>query len=144
MREACAREVEDLHRFFEEWLRGELAPPDFERCERAMAEGFELVRPDGVTLARDELLARLRAASGSRAGEEPRLRIWTESFRVDELAPGLALARYEEWHDGRDGKRGRMSTALLAEDAGAPRGILWRHVHETWLPRSEGDGAVRW
>ncbi len=131
--DACRREIEDLHAFFEDWFAGRPARDGeaFGRVEAALAEGFQLVGPDGVRHVRDELLAGLRAAHGTRAGG---FRIWTRAARSRPLAEGLHLAVYEEWQELAGVERGRLSTALFREREDGPNGVEWLHVHETWLP----------
>ncbi|MHC4408522.1 MAG: DUF4440 domain-containing protein [Planctomycetota bacterium] len=122
---AVRTEIEELHRFFERWLSGDEA--DFSRCDRALARDFTMVGPGGEVRSRDALVRGLLDAHGKRP-----VSIRIRNFDVIELAPGLALARYEEWH----GDQGRVSTALFRARGNAPNGIEWVTVHETWLPAS--------
>lgn len=116
-------EIEELHRFFERWLRGD--EDDFSRCERALARDFTMVGPGGEVRSRDALVQGLLDAQGKRP-----VSIRIRNFEVVQLAPEFAWARYEEWH----GDRGRVSTALFRACENAPNGIEWVTVHETWLP----------
>ena len=45
-----------------------------------------------------------------------------------------ALVMYEEWHSLKGEESARLSTVLFEKRAGAPNGVAWLHVHETWLP----------
>lgn len=130
------REVHELHRFFQEWFRGELEDGDsaLGRLDAALAQGFTMVTPGGVRRPRAELLTGLRAARGSRSDERPPFRIWIEALEARPLGRDLLLCTYEEWQTVPGGRRGRLSSAVLAPDPGAPRGVLWLHLHETWLP----------
>lgn len=102
-------EIEELHRFFERWLRGD--EEDFSRCDRALARDFTMVGPGGEVRSRDALVQALLDAHGKRPVD-----IEIRRFEMRELANELALARYEEWQDGR----GRVSTALFRVRADAP------------------------
>ena len=128
---AVRTEIEELHRFFERWLRGD--EDDFSRCDRALARDFTMVGPGGEVRSRDALVRGLLDAQGKRP-----VSIRIRSLEEIELAPELALARYEEWH----GDQGRVSTALFRARGDAPNGIEWVTVHETWLPASRSADTL--
>jgi len=134
MNEACDREVHELHIFFETWFNGELPDEDevFARFKAVLAPGFEMVGPDGRRLGREALCNALRGAHGRVQGDPKR--IWIEDVRVRDAGPERWLVTYEEWHEGEGSSRGRLSSALLGAEADAPNGLVWHHVHETWLP----------
>jgi len=142
MEETCAREVRELHRFFEDWFRGRLPATDtaFARFERVMAPGFEIVNPAGETTGRERLLSGLLSAhgrwrdeSGAAAGT-----VRVAAVRVRPIGEGLFVVAYEEWQTEGGRERGRRSTAVLRRtDRPTPLGLEWLVVHETWL---DGDG----
>ena len=134
---AAIDEVRALHRFFEDWFHARLSPTDadFARLPASLAPDFVLVPPSGTPIDHAALLTSLRSAHGSRAGDEA-FRIWIESPATRPLAADLTLVTYEEWQETRDGRGGRLSSALLRTSNDAPGGFLWEHVHETWLPGS--------
>jgi len=136
-RERAEREVRDLHRFFEAWFRGELERSDeaLARLTDALDESFVLFHPEGAVFARDALVQRLRAAWGVHADDGISIRI--EGLATRSLAPGLVLATYEEWHEREGEETGRRSSALLRAAEGAPEGLAWIHLHESWLGRPE-------
>lgn len=129
MEENCRREVDELHRFFEDWLTG-AAEGNLERCESALAKDFEIVWPSGNRMKRHELLDAL----GDRYGESADLQIRIDNFSVRVVGEGLCVATYEEHHRREEGDRGRLSSALFRRRDSAPHGVEWVHVHETWLP----------
>jgi hypothetical protein len=133
------REIVDLHRFFVDWYHARLprTAAAFARCGDALAEGFALISPGGEILERDPLVAMLERAHGSRQGSDFEIRIERPDARA--VGDGLLLARYEEWQRNAGIWRGRLSTTLLQEEPAAPAGLIWLHVHETWLP----DSATR-
>lgn len=134
---AIRDEIDDLHRFFQEWYLGERPKTDeeFARVVGALSDSFSLVTPGGVTIERDELLGLLREAHGERSGEQ--FRIWVRAVQLrDELGDRL-LCSYEEWQETEDGVSARLSTAwfTVRPGEGATRERLrWVRVHETWMP----------
>lgn len=132
---ACAREVQELHDFFQAWLEGSLPATDtaFARFTLATAAGFTLIGPDGGVAGRDETAAWIRAAHGTRHG----FRLWTDAHTLRAEGEDWALCTYREWQT-RDGETTvRISTALFVADATAPTGLSWMHVHETWMGGAE-------
>jgi len=131
--EQCVREVEELHRFFTAWFRGELPAEDeaFARFAGVLSPSFEILPPDGGTLDRDEILASVRGAHGAHAGTD--FRIWIEDASARWLGDGMLEATYEEWQTSAGETRGRRSRALLRQHTGAPNGVQWVRVEETWL-----------
>jgi hypothetical protein len=137
-------EIDDLHRFFQEWFLGERPGTDaeFARVEQALEDSFALVSPNGTLLEREALLDRLKSSHGKRAGES--FRIWVRAVRLrDEIGPRL-LVSYEEWQETDDGVTARQSTAWFAVTPGETverERLRWVHVHETWLPGRSPEDA---
>lgn len=135
------REIEGLHRFFVAWFRGELArtPEIFARFTAATAPGFTLISPDGGLIDRAAAIDWIENAHGSRTDFD----IWIEDFRLHQQHDKIAVVTYEEWQRTETGVTARLSTALFAHDGLAPNGVVWLHVHETWLPgRPTADAPV--
>ena len=131
MDDLCRREVTELYKFFEDWFNGriELTEEGFSRLRDVVADGFQIVFPNGQMIDRDDLLNRVRAAHGT----EP-LRIWIEGYRSRAIDEGLQLTTYQEWQSTDGPPRGRRVTAVLRRKPGARNGVEWLHVHEVWLP----------
>jgi len=127
MRQAIIAEIEGLHRFFEEWFAG-TETGGIERLEKALSPGFYLVSPDGSKRARDHVIESVRSARGSGA-----IRIWIENPDLAWEQDDVVLATYEEWQERGGETRGRLSSALFEKDDGAPGGVRWVAVHETWM-----------
>jgi len=129
---ACQQEIEDLHRFFQGWFSDGDPQLTLTRLSGVLAEGFELIDPDGGRSTRQVLLDRLEAARGAHSSD---LRIWIEDMRVRRLDEHgqLLMATYEEWQETGGDRRGRLSSALFRARADAPNGLEWLHVHEVWL-----------
>jgi hypothetical protein len=125
------REAGELHAFFVAWFRAGDGPrPDFARCEAALAPDFRMVTPDGAVHDRAAVISRLRAAVGTAPGD----------FAIDILQPAVAwqsdgavLLEFveQQYRAGRTTRR--RSTGLFTDQPGAPHGVVWRHLQETWL-----------
>ena len=129
------REVRAFHEFLDGWLSGRLP----EREERfaaetaALAPGFGIVSPSGEERDRAAVVADLRAGHGA-SGAGFAIRI--ERVRARWVAPAgdACLLAYEERQETGDGGTARASTVLFERAPGAPRGVAWLDLHETWLP----------
>lgn len=134
MDERCRSEVIQLHQFFEGWSTGKLDPSDenFRRFAEVVAVGFEIISPDGQLMKRDQILSRVRDSHGSR--KNGTFRIWIENYRSRLIVNGVQLVTYEEWQETDGEQRGRLSSAIFQHEPDAPNGVVWLHVHETWLP----------
>ena len=67
--------------------------------------------------------------------------MWIERAQLRFDSADLLVATYEEWHQTGDRTTARISTGVFRHEAGAPNGLLWLHVHETWLPAT---AALHW
>ena len=123
-------EVHALHTFFVGWLRAGAGHPDFAELESALAPDFRMVTPDGLALDRPAVIASIRAAKGKRPTDfaihilEPRPFL--------EAGEGVLLEFIEQQYRGGE-ITARRSTALFTSEDAAPRGVVWRHLHETWI-----------
>uniref|UniRef100_UPI003F493EEA DUF4440 domain-containing protein n=1 Tax=Nonomuraea bangladeshensis TaxID=404385 RepID=UPI003F493EEA len=123
--DAVRAEVVRHHQVIEQWLAGRAPRAAFDRFSAAHAPGFTMVAPDGRLLSRGDVLAEVEPAYGGR----PDARIEIRAVAVVTTAPGLVVARYEEWQDDE----GRLATVVLQD------GWRWLHLHETWC-ESSGPG----
>lgn len=128
---ACEREIIGLHDFFQAWLEGSAPATEaaFARFLHATAPSFTLISPDGSVAGREATAGWIRAAHGTRPG----FRLWTDDHRLCAGDDDWALVTYREWQTHGGTTTLRLSTALLTADAQAPAGLLWVHVHETWV-----------
>ena len=131
--EAVTAEIVELHEFFEAWLNGDESA-DFSRVEDALAPEFTFLPPSGETVDRGSLLQGLREGFGQR-----QLRIRIQDPAIRWTGGDACLATYEEWHEQSGFTTARRSSVLFTEDEGAPGGLLWHLVHETWLRGPPGD-----
>ena len=128
---AVRQEVEDLHDFFVGWYNGDLPKSAYETDFLAKLDrGFTIIMPSGTELGYDALCSAMRASFGKKKGFQIEIR----NVRLVESTETLVVATYEEWQhndmEGPDSASARVSTVVF-ERAEA---LLWRHVHETWLP----------
>jgi len=139
--ELARREVLALHEFFMAWFRPGAPAADFGQCEAALAPDFRMVAPDGIVSDRAAVVQRLRQARNSQPADfaiiisavEP---LWQQG-------DAILLAYVEEQYRSGSTTR-RRSTALFTADAAAPRGVVWRHLQETWMPvASRVSGSIR-
>lgn len=127
----CCQEVTALHEFFVEWYTDRCDEDRFARVERALAPGFVMVAPDGERAGRDTVLDWIRGKRGAYDPGEFDIEIRNCELRA--AGDGFALVRYEEWQSTPGEETGRLSSALLRPDDGAPAGLRWVDLHETWL-----------
>lgn len=128
--EAWHREIVELHKFFEGYFLGTIGVDDVERLEAALAIDFTIVGPGGGVSTRAETVAAARGGHGS--ASQLGITIIGAHPLVDES--DVVVARYVERHESADGTTSRLSTVVFTRDPGAPNGLVWRTVHETWLP----------
>jgi hypothetical protein len=145
MNEACKREIVELHQFFAGWLSGRLekTAQAFARCADVLAPDFRIIPPRGLMLARADLTAALYDAHGSRS-DDADFSIWTEDEAACWDHQGLSLLTYIECQRASGETTKRTSSVLFSGSPTAPNGVVWRHVHETWIVGHEpasGDWA---
>lgn len=126
LEDRCEAEVRELHAFFGRWFRGEADEAELARVEDALAEDFELISPRGVTADRASILASIRGAYGGRDGS---FAIGIESFAVRSTHGAACLVTYEEHQPGTV----RIASAWFRESGRGPQGVVWVHLHETWV-----------
>ena len=131
VQERVRREVEDLHRFFVGWFRGDLPASDFEPQFLArFSPDLVFVPPAGRLLGLQDLASMVRDGYAS----NPDFAVQIRNVTIRRELAGHALLTYEEWQRNalasRPANNGRLATALFT--TGEP--LRWLHIHETWLP----------
>jgi hypothetical protein len=141
---AVNAEFEDFHGFINEWFRGE-CPEDEELFERRhashLAEGFQIILPDGSVLDRDGLISLIRGLYGKNPS-------FKKQFRNIQLRPmnckGYSLVNYEEWQKGavnfEPPNHARRVSAVLRVATGDPVQLEWLQIHETKMPEQATAG----
>ena len=130
-------EVRQLHAFFVAWFRGESRmAEDFATCEAAFAPDFRMVTPDGQVHDRASVIKTLRLARGRSSAD----------FAIEILQPHVAwqsdsvvLLEFVERQYVSGRVDSRRSTGLFTAEPTAPRGVVWRHLHETWMQPDDGN-----
>lgn len=125
------REVIELHDFFQAWLTAALPNDEatFARFAETTDPDFTLITPDGTVLDCAAVTGWIRSAHGSRPGS----RLWTTDHAVRYADAGCVLVTYNEWQTRDGATTCRISSALFTAGDAAPNGLLWQHVHETWI-----------
>jgi hypothetical protein len=125
-----------MHEAIERWfVTGD--DDAFDRLAGVLAPEFVIVVPGGSAVDRDALLAGLADAGGSRADDDPVFGIEIRHVEPRLTGDGYCLVTYEEWQSGDGDETGRVSSALFRPADGAPEGVEWVHLHETWLASPE-------
>ena len=129
-------EIEELHRFFQEWFGGNLPDTDeaFGRVERALSPELVFITPSGKHRTAGELLEGIRQGHGRRPG----LTIRIEAPRLHHVLEDHLVATHQEWQAEDGETTGRLSTVVFGVDPEAPNGLSWLHVHETWMEGGAG------
>jgi hypothetical protein len=128
------QEVVELHDFFVAWMHGDESATDFSRAEASIGKEFRMISPDGKMDDRAAVLEWIKGARGSRPSPftivalDPRT-IWAREDAV------LLEYTEQQYRDGQTTRR--RSTALFLADPAAPRGVVWRHLQETWMEGPE-------
>ncbi len=127
------REIVELHEFLQDWYRGH-PEADFNRFDRVLTDDFVIIMPDSRILDRATINSAVRDQHDSDSQAELDIR----NVRLHGTHDNTAIFTYEEWQ-GRGGEpmRGRLSSVFFAVDEEAPNGLVWLHVHETWLPEPQ-------
>lgn len=124
------REIEASHDFFVRWFLGTAGEDEFTLWLTTTAPDFRLTTPGGDMLGRDAIVTWIGGARGS---ETTRFEIAIEDPQAIHATDEAVLLIYVErqYRGGRTTRR--QSMALFLRDDAAPRGVVWRHLQETWL-----------
>jgi len=135
---AINAEFEDFHGFINEWFRGE-CPKDQDLFEQRhachLAEGFQIILPDGSLLDRDGLIGLIRGLYGKNPN-------FKKQIRNPQLRPmaceGYLLVNYEEWQreaaNFKPPNHARRVSAVLMTEPGDPVRLKWLQIQETKMP----------
>lgn len=141
----CEQEVNEFHTFLRDWLVGAVprTEEEFARFAGVMGGGVEVISPLGTITERDALVSEFESLHAVLADDADAFRIWIENFRFRWIKGDHAMVTYEEWHQLGDDKSARLSTAFFRKEPSTPCGVVWLHVHETWLPDLAPQGGER-
>lgn len=141
----CRKETEELHAFLQDWLTAALPRSEdaYARFRQVMAPGLLVISPRGTETNQADLLKEFESIHGVLSARRGHFRITVENYRCLEVVGDRALVTYEEWHRDGDDVSARVSTVLYGRKPGAPQGVEWLHVHETWLPGLAPEAGER-
>lgn len=122
-------EIVDFHRYLTRTFNGELSGPSAHRLVGHALE-FVYIAPNGSVTTFEGLQGAMSAWSGAQPGIE----IEVENIVLRLAVADLCLVTYEEWQRRGTQRHGRLSTAVFRDDAHAPHGVVWLHLHESLLP----------
>lgn len=131
----AVEEVEALHRFFVAWFAGRGPDAALDEEARAFAPDFVRIGPNGQEQTAAEVVAMLRALRGGRG---PDFAIAIERPATRHLRDDLVVVAYDERQEDIGVRTLRRSSAVFSPDPAAPRGVVWRHLHESWIDPAPG------
>ena len=136
MEKQCEQEVIGLHKFFEQWFKGEITndKETLNRFHNVLAEEFMLIMPTGNFTFKDQIVKQIESGYGSHEKDEISYELWVQNINCRLIENKLCLVTYEEWGRVNDEINARLSSALFRKKEGAINGVEWIHVHETFLP----------
>lgn len=124
------REVIARHRFFVEWFTGRADDAAMEDSARVFPADMSVIGPDATQMNGTEIVSMLRAERARRPSDFA-IRIVLHEARA--LGPDVVAIVYDE-HQTMSGRRSaRRSSAIFIRDDAVPGGVVWRHLHETWI-----------
>lgn len=137
---AAASEIVARHAFFVDWFAGRLSDSAFAASLAAFEPDFHRIDPDGALQDHTDLTAMLAAARGRLADG---FAIAIEDIAVLHESGEEALITYVERQEHGGRTTFRRAGALFSRNAGAPLGVAWRFVQETWIKdRTDGQPAA--
>ena len=124
-------EIVSLHEFFVAWYDKNTADAtDFNRFDKVMGLGIQMIPPSGDMLDRDAVVSYVR---DNRATFDGDYAIEIADVRPAWEASNVIVVTYIEKQERRGVKTARRASALFVENSSAPNGVEWRHLHETWM-----------
>ena len=136
--QALNAEFEDFHGFINEWFRGECPERKelFEwRYASHLAEGFQIILPDGSVLDRDGLIGLIRDLFGKNPCSKKQIR--NMQLRPIECKD-YSLVNYEEWlkcaANFAPPNHARQVSAVVGVVSGDPVRFEWLQIHESTMP----------
>lgn len=123
-------EVINRHDFFVEWFTGRAGEADLLTSIRAFAPDMVMIEPDSNTIGTEAIVGMIRGARGKRPAD---FEIRVDLIAARQIGDDVALVIYDE-HQVIDGqKSARRSSAVFSAAPGAPEGVVWRQLQETWI-----------
>jgi len=132
---SCKKEIIELHKFFEDWAKGTIQQKELKRLRSVLAQEFIIVTPEAQMIRKDQLIEMIESGYGKFDTHSDQYRIWIEEVSSRKVTPDTILATYKEWQNINGTEKARLSTVLFQQKDDLPNGLLWQHVHETWISK---------
>ncbi len=127
--EIVEKEISELHDFFEKYFKGKI-DSNIDRFAKVLDRNFELITPSADIVGRNEIIDIIKKSYNTRLD----IKIWTEDVKILKISDEIIGAIYFELQKSNGSEpTKRISSALFRKDENAPNGLIWIHVHETWM-----------
>jgi len=126
-------EMGETRSFLADWFAGRAEKPQSPEefyLNKVLAQNFNIVRPNGLRLDRQQTLA---SFFSKLYGSDPQvLRHDNSNIQIILQQTGMLVMGYDESHIYRDHVITNTLTAVLLAAPNAPNGVQWQLVHETF------------
>ncbi len=129
-------EIFARHAFFVDWYTGKAVDQDMKDCADSFAPDFRMIWPNGAEHERDPVLELLRGMRGTKGDA---YKIEVKMRHAAQYSPDLVLVTFDEYQWTPEGKNQRRATALFSPDPSVPGGVVWRHLHQTWISSDQNQ-----
>ncbi len=128
---ACEKEVVDMHRFFSEWYTGVLPENDenFDRFYTVMNEKVGFVGTEGAVITKSDLIDWIKKAYGSH--KPGAFAIEIKNFQYLAGHGDLHILGYEEWQLIAGNQIILETTTVLKEIKNHYNQLEWLRIHVT-------------
>lgn len=129
---AWQTEARQLHDFFRDWYRGDIADTDenYARLADVLADDFQLITSGGFAVDRELMLQMMRGEHGTK----PDIEMRTDNYRLRVEEGDLILFTYQEHGEAGGLAKSTLISVLMRRNPAAPNGVEWVHLHEVALP----------
>jgi len=130
---SCKKEIIELHQFFEDWAKGDIQQNELDRLHSVLAPEFTIVTPEAKMIRKNQLLEMIESGYSKFDTQANQYSIWIEEVSSRKVTSNTFLSTYKEWQIIDGTEQARLSTVLFQKKDNLPNGLLWQHVHETWI-----------
>ena len=130
---SCKKEIIELHQFFEDWAKGKIPQNAIDRLHSVLASAFIIITPEAQMIRKKQLIEMIESGYGQFGTQSDQYKIWIEDVDSRKVSPDTFLSTYKEWQNINGAEQARQSTVFFQLENSQPNGLLWQHVHETWI-----------
>jgi len=130
---SCKKEIIELHQFFEDWAKGDIQQNELDRWHCVLAPEVTIVTPEAKMIRKNQLLEMIESGYSKFDTQANQYSIWIEEVSSRKVTSNTFLSTYKEWQIIDGTEQARLSTVLFQKKDNLPNGLLWQHVHETWI-----------